>query len=93
MLFGFDIDPDPKLESEWVAKGLENDPEANYLVLKEERKDADGKSYRTIWGRTGREFSWIAKDLLKRNFAPWNDPWKKQKEWAKRFGFTWKESL
>lgn len=89
--FSFDFNPDPKLHELWCIKGFENNEKASHFQLAEKRTDADGPAYRLVNSKTGVSIGWVGLVSLRENYAPWNDPWKTQRVWAKKYGFTFKE--
>lgn len=92
----FNFNPDPKLHEFWCIKGNENNEKASYFELAEKRTDSDngiatGSSYRLVNGRTGESIGWYSLTYLRSHYAPWKDPWKTQRVWAKQYGFIFKE--
>ena len=83
--------PEPKLHELWCIKGFENKADASFYELTEKRKDADGSTYYLVNGRTNVSLGWFGLEYLRKHYAPWNDPWKAQRAWAKKYGFTFKE--
>ena len=83
---------EPEIDSIWEPK---EDLTNGNIILKERREEEE-VSFEYIFvnpppSLRGR-FIITMKELFA-YYKLWIDPWKKQKAWAKKYGYTWKEEM